>query len=76
MAGAVEDLLMWRDPKKSGLVFAGVTLGYLLLEWSHYSLLTIIANVLLIAVTVSFLWNNIAGFTGRCACPRDRAQVH
>jgi hypothetical protein len=62
---AVEDLLLWRDPKKSGVVFAGATLAYLLLEWSHFSLLSIIANTLLIAVSVAFLWNNIANFTGR-----------
>lgn len=62
---AVEDLLLWRDPKKSGIVFAGATLAYLLLEWSHFSLLSIIANTLLIAVSVAFLWNNIANFTGR-----------
>lgn len=65
----VEDLLLWRDPKKSGIVFAGATLAYLLLEWSHFSLLSIIANTLLIAVSVAFLWNNIANFTGRPGVP-------
>jgi hypothetical protein len=65
---AVEDLLLWRDPKKSGVVLAGATLAYLLLEWSHFSLLSIVANTLLVAVSVAFLWNNIANFTHRCGC--------
>ena len=65
VAPAVENLLLWRDPKKSGIVVAGATLAYLLLEWSHFSLLSIIANTLLVAVSVAFLWNNVANFTGR-----------
>ncbi len=62
---AVEKILLWRDPVKSGVVLGGATLAYLLLEWSHFSLLSIVANTLLIAVSVAFLWNNIASFTGR-----------
>ena len=61
----MEDLLLWRDPKKSGVVLAGATLAYLLLEWSHFSLLSTVANTLLVAVSVAFLWNNIANFTSR-----------
>ena len=64
-ARAVEDLLLWRDPKKSGVVFAGISLLYILLEWTGLSLLTIIANSLLVLVSLSFLWNNIASFAGR-----------
>ena len=62
---AVEDLLLWRDPKKSGAVFVGATLFYILLHWTGLSLLTIVANSLLILVSLSFLWNNIASFAGR-----------
>ena len=74
---AVEDLLLWRDPKKSGAVFVGATLFYILLHWTGLSLLTIVANSLLILVSLSFLWNNIASFAGRwmpkqAAC---RAQI-
>lgn len=64
-ARAVEDLLLWRDPKKSGVVFAGISLLYILLEWTGLSLLTIIANSLLVLVSLSFLWNNIVSFAGR-----------
>ncbi|KAK9827607.1 hypothetical protein WJX81_005741 [Elliptochloris bilobata] len=61
----VEDLLLWRDPKKSGAVFVGITLLYILLQWTGLSLLTIVANSLLILVSCSFLWNNVASFAGR-----------
>lgn len=63
---AVEDLLLWRDPRRSGLVLTGITAVYILLEWSHLSLLRIVSHSLLAAVTLSFLWNNIASFTNRC----------
>lgn len=65
----VEDLLLWRDPKKSGVVLGGATLLYLILDVSGLSLLSIVANTLLIAVSISFLWNNIASFTGRPGVP-------
>ena len=64
---AVEALLLWRDPRKSAAVLAGITLAYLLLEWSHLSLLRIVSHSLLAVVTVSFLWNNVASFTNRYA---------
>lgn len=54
-----------QDPKKSGVVLGGATLLYLILDVSGLSLLSIVANTLLIAVSISFLWNNIASFTGR-----------
>ena len=56
----MEDLLLWRDVRKSAVVFVGITLLYILLEWSHLSLLRIVSHTLLAIVTVSFLWNNIA----------------
>ena len=72
----MEDLLLWRDPKKSGVVLAGATLAYLLLEWSHFSLLSIAANTLLVAVSVAFLWNNIANFTSRWGPAISSAVAH
>jgi riboflavin kinase len=68
----VERLLLWRDPKQSGAVFGTATLGYLILEWSNWSLLSLVAYVLLLAVAVTFLWNNLASFTNRPGVPVPR----
>lgn len=65
----VEDLLLWRDVKKSGIVFGSITVAYLLLEWSGMSLLTILADALLLAVLVAFLWANIGSVLGRPGPP-------
>jgi len=65
----VEALLLWRDPIKSGAVLAGITAVYIILQWSHISLLTITANTLLVTVIVAFLWNNVASFTNRSGVP-------
>jgi hypothetical protein len=62
---AVEGLLLWRDVRKSGVVLAGITLVYILLEWSNLSLLRIVSHSLLAVVTLSFLWSNIANFTNK-----------
>ena len=62
---AVEDILLWRDVKVSAGAFVGVTLLYLLLEWSGLSLLTIVSNTLLALVSIAFIWNNVANFTGK-----------
>lgn len=65
----LEDLLLWRDPSKTGAVFGGFTVLYLLLEWSNYSLLTLVANVLLVGVSITFLWNNLAQFLNKPGVP-------
>lgn len=62
---AVEDLLLWRDPARTGIIFGVVTVAYLLLEWSNYSLLSLIANGLLGLVCVAFLWSNGAQFLNK-----------
>jgi hypothetical protein len=65
----VEGLLLWRDVRKSGVVLAGITLVYILLEWSNLSLLRIVSHSLLAVVTLSFLWSNIANFTNKSGVP-------
>ncbi len=59
----MDALLLWQDPRKSGIVFGGITAAYILLEWTKYSLINLVANFLLIAVIGAFLWNNVANFT-------------
>lgn len=59
----VEDLLMWRDPKQSGIVFGSITLAYLVLEWSGKSLLSLGAYGVLLAGAVLFGWTYFAAMT-------------
>ena len=44
----VNDLLLWRVPAKSAAVVGGATAAYLALEWSGVSVVSIIANSLLL----------------------------
>ncbi len=58
---------MWRDVKKSGLVFGGITLVYLLFEWSGLSLMTIVANILLTVTLGCLAWAFVGHLLGRYA---------
>ena len=51
----------------SGAVLGGVSVAYYLLEHSRYSLVSISANLLLLLVSATFLWANIASFANKCA---------
>lgn len=62
---AVENVLLWRDIRITGAIFTAGTILYFLLEWSGYSLLTLVSNTLLAALALAFLWNNVARFTGK-----------
>ena len=39
--------------------------AYLALEWSGVSVVSIVANSLLLVVAAAFVWNNVASFIGR-----------
>ena len=60
---AVEDLLLWRDPKKSGAVLGGATVAFLFLSFAKINFISTLAYTLLSLVLGAFLWNNIASFT-------------
>lgn len=54
---AVEDLLMWRDPTKSGIVFGATTVVYLVIDWSGLSTLDILMYLVFLGTLGSLLWN-------------------
>jgi hypothetical protein len=43
----------------------GATIGYILFEWSGYTLLSLLSNVLLFLVVILFLWSNAAALLNR-----------
>lgn len=69
----VEDLLLWRDIKKSGTVFGAATLVYLLFEWSGIKPIALLAYLLMIAVMGCFLWQHGSSLVGRAGPPIPKA---
>lgn len=63
------DLLLWRDPVRSGLALSGATGLYVLLAWTSWSLITIISTFALVAVGTSYIWAKIATFFQRAGPP-------
>lgn len=68
-SGPVADLLMWKKWKESALILGGSIIIWILFEKSGYTLLTLLANVAMILVTVLFGWAQVAGVLNR-APPR------
>lgn len=66
---ALEELLLWRDPKKSGAALGASTAAFLFLQFAHINLLQTVAFTLLTLVLGCFLWNNLASFTHRPPVP-------
>eukprot|EP00249_Psilotum_nudum_P009475 c21958_g1_i4 orf=167-901(+) len=67
--GKSADVLLWRRKYLTGGLLFGATLVWVLFEKSGYTLLTVVANVLLILVVVLFVWSNAAVFLHRSPPP-------
>lgn len=66
---AVEELLLWRDPIRSGVVLAAVTVLYILLEWTNRSLISLVSTVTALLVATSFVWASLASWLNRAGPP-------
>eukprot|EP00210_Caulerpa_lentillifera_P008903 g8494.t1 len=58
----VEDILMWRDVRLSGIIFGGLTLAYLVLEWSGYSIMCLTTYAVFALLTGLLIWHYAAPF--------------
>ncbi|CAM6090329.1 unnamed protein product [Calypogeia fissa] len=67
--GKSADVLLWRHWPLSAGVLIGSTIGYVLFEWSGYTLLSLVSNVLLFLVVILFLWSNAAALLNRAPPP-------
>lgn len=65
----VSELLLWREPLKSGAALVGATALYVLLEWTTWSLVSILSTVAFFAIILSFIWASIAGFLNKAGPP-------
>merc|ERR1711988_1619685 len=65
----------WKDPKKTGPIVGGATLAYFFVEYSGYTLIAMVANLLMLAVVVCFVWGNVAGLIGKAPPPIPNLQI-
>jgi hypothetical protein len=63
------DILLWRHWPTTAGVLAVSTIAYVLFEWSGYTLLSLLSNVLLFLVVILFLWSNAAALLNRSPPP-------
>ena len=59
----MEDLLLWRDPMRSGIALGGATAAFVVLQFARFNAVSATAYLLIILVLGCFFWNNIASFT-------------
>ncbi|XP_066325447.1 reticulon-like protein B2 [Miscanthus floridulus] len=60
--GKTADVLLWKDKKTSASVVGGATILWVLFEIVEYHLLTLVSHVLIVALTILFLWSNATVF--------------
>ncbi|KAG0532662.1 hypothetical protein BDA96_04G126700 [Sorghum bicolor] len=60
--GKTADVLLWKDKKTSAAVVGGATILWVLFEIVEYHLLTLVSHVLIVALTILFLWSNATVF--------------
>ncbi|GMJ06490.1 hypothetical protein HRI_004318300 [Hibiscus trionum] len=61
-AGKPADILLWRNKRVSGGVLGGVTAFWFLFEVLDYHLITLICHILILSLSVLFLWSNASNF--------------
>ncbi|KAJ4829817.1 hypothetical protein Tsubulata_025327 [Turnera subulata] len=60
--GKSADVLLWRNKRTSGCIFAGVTTIWFLFACAGYHLLSFLCHALILSLTTLFLWSNLASF--------------
>ncbi|KAH9614723.1 hypothetical protein KSS87_018924 [Heliosperma pusillum] len=63
--GKPADVLLWRDKKISAIVLGSVTAVWMLFEVFGYHLLTLICHLLILTLSVLFLWSNASTFINK-----------
>ena len=62
---AAADILLWRDKKTSATILGSVTAVWALFEVFEYHLLTLICHLLILTITVLFLWSKASSFINK-----------
>ncbi|XP_020592746.1 reticulon-like protein B11 [Phalaenopsis equestris] len=74
-SGAVADVLLWRNPTATASVAGAATVFWILFELAGYSLLSLVANSLLLLVTILFFWGKSASLLNRPLPPLPKLEV-
>ncbi|GMI99641.1 reticulon 2, VIRB2-interacting protein 2, Reticulan like protein B2 [Hibiscus trionum] len=61
-AGKPADILLWRNKRVSANVLGGVTVFWFLFEVLDYHLITLVCHILILSLSVLFLWSNASNF--------------
>jgi len=73
----ISDIVHWRDPVRSGLVFAIITLGWFLLSVAQYSVATLVAYLYLGLFVISFALVQYSNFSGKPHLLKSRlTEIH
>jgi reticulon-3 len=67
--GKVADILLWKEWKTSLAIAASVTLLWFAFEISSFTLVTLIADLLMVAISVTFVWAQVASFLNKPGPP-------
>lgn len=67
--GKAADAFLWRDKFMSAAILAGASIIYFVFELSGYTLLSILATLLMITFAVLFVWSNCAALLNRSPPP-------
>ncbi|KAI3834234.1 hypothetical protein MKX03_030041 [Papaver bracteatum] len=73
--GAVADVLLWKRWRTGAFVLVTATTMWILFEIAGYSLLSFAANVLLLLVTILFLWAKSASVLNRPLPPLPNLEL-
>ena len=66
---------MWEQPVTSGIAIGAATAAFLLLERSGFTLIALVANLLLLGVLSVFVWSNVATVLNLPAPPLQSIEI-
>lgn len=73
--GIVADVMLWRRRNASLGILVGAAVAWILFEKSGYTLLSLVANVLLLLVTILFVWATAAALISRPPPPLPELEL-
>lgn len=66
LPAALADLALWKKPQLSGAVLGAATVVFYVFKYLQYTVLSLVAHLLLVAVVGCFVWTSWCRFKNRC----------